>query len=59
MARGALGLSVARTTAVAEILQLSVGLVAILGSFAALIWTLGFRGPDRLLFARKAAGAGR
>jgi O-antigen/teichoic acid export membrane protein len=58
MARGTLGLSAARTTAIAEILQLSAGHVAILGTFAALIWTLGFRGPDRLLFARKAA-AGR
>ena len=53
--QAALGLSAGRATTIAEVLQLSIGLVAILGTFAALIWTLGFRGADRLLFqARKA-----
>lgn len=56
--RASLGFGPGRATALAEVLQLSVGLVAILGTFAALIWTLGFKGPDRLLFrARKAAVA--
>ena len=55
-ARGQFGWTVTRATTVAEILQLSVGLIAILGTFAALIWWLGFKGPDRVLFqARKAA----
>ncbi len=44
------GLTPARARTIAEVLQLSVGLVVILGAFAALIWTLGFRGADRLLF---------
>jgi O-antigen/teichoic acid export membrane protein len=58
-ARGVLGVSAGRATAIAEVLQLSVGLVAILGSFAALIWTLGFKGPDRLLFRARHAAARR
>lgn len=33
--------------------QLSVGLVAILVVYGALLWRWGFRGPDRLLFARR------
>ena len=53
-ARAHLGFGVPRATALAEVLQLSLGLVAILGTFAALIWTLGFKGPDRLLFRRGA-----
>ncbi len=44
------GLSAARAQTIAEVLQLSAGLVVILGVFAGLVWTTGFRGPDRLLF---------
>jgi O-antigen/teichoic acid export membrane protein len=35
-----------------EYVQLSAGVVAILGVFCAIVWTTGFRGPDRLLFKR-------
>ncbi len=35
-----------------EYLQLSVGVAAILAVFSAIVWTTGFRGPDRLLFKR-------
>ena len=35
-----------------EYLQLTAGVAAILGTYGALIWTLGFKGPDRLLFRR-------
>jgi len=48
-ARATLGWTAARATAVAEIVQLSAGLVVILGVFGGLVWTLGFAGPDRLL----------
>ncbi len=51
-ARGIIGFSLARATALAEVLELSVGLIAILGTFAAMVWTIGFRGADRLLFQR-------
>ncbi len=44
------GLLVMRTP---EPIQLSIGLVAILGSFGGIIWRFGFRGADRLLFARR------
>ena len=54
-AAGDLNLRLARARALGEILQLSLGVVAILGTFALLIWTLGFTGPDRLLFTRQAA----
>ena len=37
---------------VGETLQLTVGIVAILGVFGGLVWTFGFKGPDRLLFKR-------
>ena len=40
-----------------EYAQLSVGLVAVLATFAAVVWVVGFRGPDRLLFQRKGAPA--
>lgn len=50
----AVGLGVQRLP---EYVQLSLGLVAILGTFAGLIWWLGFKGPDKLLFARKARPA--
>ena len=36
----------------AEPLQLSVGILAILGVFGAIVWTTGFKGPDRLLFRK-------
>jgi O-antigen/teichoic acid export membrane protein len=44
------GLLVVRTP---EPLQLSIGLVAILGVYCGVIWRAGFKGADRLLFARK------
>jgi O-antigen/teichoic acid export membrane protein len=34
------------------VVQLAVGVPVVLGVFAAVIWTVGFRGPDRLLFVR-------
>jgi hypothetical protein len=43
------GLLVLRTP---EPIQLTIGLFAILGSFGLAIWRIGFRGADRLLFAR-------
>ena len=39
-------------TVLPEYLQLSVGVAVILGVFGALVWTIGFKGPDRLLFRR-------
>lgn len=33
--------------------QLSIGIAAILGVYGAVIWTIGFKGPDRLLFTRR------
>ena len=36
-----------------ELLQLSGGLVAILGVYGGIIWRFGFKGADRLLFARR------
>jgi O-antigen/teichoic acid export membrane protein len=44
------GLLVMRTP---EPVQLSIGLVVILGVFGGVIWRFGFKGADRLLFARK------
>jgi O-antigen/teichoic acid export membrane protein len=44
------GLGVMRTP---EPVQLSIGLVAILGVFGGIIWRFGFKGADRLLFARQ------
>jgi hypothetical protein len=44
------GLVVMRTP---EPVQLSIGLVAILGVFGSIIWRFGFKGADRLLFARQ------
>jgi hypothetical protein len=44
-----LGLLVLRTP---EPIQLSIGQISILGSFGFLIWRFGFKGADRLLFAR-------
>lgn len=35
-----------------EYVQLSAGVAAILGVFSAVVWTTGFKGPDRLLFKR-------
>jgi O-antigen/teichoic acid export membrane protein len=43
------GLLVLRTP---EPIQLSIGLVAIAGTFGFIIWRFGFKGADRLLFAR-------
>jgi peptidoglycan biosynthesis protein MviN/MurJ (putative lipid II flippase) len=43
------GLLVLRTP---EPIQLSIGLVAILGTFGFIIWRFGFKGADRLLFSR-------
>lgn len=43
------GLLVLRTP---EPIQLSIGLIAILGTFGFIIWRFGFKGADRLLFAR-------
>ena len=34
------------------LVQLLVGIPLVLGVFSAIIWTVGFRGPDRLLFVR-------
>lgn len=45
----AVGTLVLRTP---EPIQLSIGLVAILGSYGFIIWRFGFKGADRLLFAR-------
>ena len=47
------GLLVLRTP---EPVQLTLGLVAILGSFGGLIWRFGFKGADRLLFSRSLRG---
>jgi O-antigen/teichoic acid export membrane protein len=47
------GMLVLRTP---EPIQLSIGLIAILGSFGGLIWRFGFKGADRLLFARSLRG---
>jgi O-antigen/teichoic acid export membrane protein len=44
------GLFVMRTP---EPIQLSIGLVAILGVYGGIIWRFGFKGADRLLFARQ------
>ena len=43
------GLLVLRTP---EPIQLSIGFVAILGTFGFIIWRFGFKGADRLLFSR-------
>jgi O-antigen/teichoic acid export membrane protein len=43
------GLLVLRTP---EPIQLSIGFFAILGSYGLIIWRFGFKGADRLLFAR-------
>jgi O-antigen/teichoic acid export membrane protein len=43
------GLLVLRTP---EPIQLTIGFIAILGTYGLTIWCLGFRGADRLLFAR-------
>jgi O-antigen/teichoic acid export membrane protein len=44
------GLIVMRTP---EPVQLSIGLVAILGVYGGIIWRFGFKGADRLLFTRQ------
>jgi O-antigen/teichoic acid export membrane protein len=44
------GLLVMRTP---EPVQLTIGLVAVLGVYGAVIWRLGFKGADRLLFTRQ------
>jgi O-antigen/teichoic acid export membrane protein len=44
------GLVVMRTP---EPIQLSIGLIAILGVYGGIIWRFGFKGADRLLFARQ------
>ncbi len=49
----ALGMLVLRTP---EPIQLTIGNFAILGTFAGLIWRFGFKGADRLLFARSLRG---
>lgn len=49
----ALGMIVLRTP---EPVQLAIGNFAILGTFAGLIWRFGFKGADRLLFARSLRG---
>lgn len=41
-----------------EPVQLSVGLLAIAGVYGAIIWRFGFKGADRLLFARRLRSAG-
>lgn len=46
----ATGLLVMRTP---EPVQLSLGLLAILGVYSGIIWRFGFKGADRLLFARR------
>jgi O-antigen/teichoic acid export membrane protein len=38
-----------------NVLQLAIGVPLVFGIFAVLIWTLGFRGTDRLLFAMRKA----
>jgi len=38
-----------------EYVQLSAGVAAILAVFSAVVWTTGFKGPDRLLFKRSIA----
>lgn len=48
-----IGLLVLRTP---EPVQLTLGLIAILGSFGGLIWRFGFKGADRLLFTRSLRG---
>jgi O-antigen/teichoic acid export membrane protein len=48
-----LGLLVLRTP---EPVQLTIGNFAILGTFAGIIWRFGFKGADRLLFARSLRG---
>jgi len=48
-----MGLLVQRTP---EPVQLSLGLMAILGVFGGLIWRFGFKGADRLLFSRSLRG---
>lgn len=48
------GLLVMRTP---EPVQLSLGLVVILAVYCAIIWRFGFKGADRLLFARKLRAA--
>lgn len=48
----AVGLGIQRLP---EYVQLSAGLVAILAAFGGIIWVLGFKGPDRLLFSRAKA----
>ncbi len=40
----------------AEWFQLALGQFLILGLFCAIIWRFGFKGPDRLLFARQLRG---
>ena len=45
----AVGLLALRTP---EPIQLSIGFIAILGSYGFIIWRFGFKGADRLLFAR-------
>ncbi len=47
------GLLVLRTP---EPVQLSIGLVAIFGTFCGIIWRFGFKGADRLLFTRSIRG---
>jgi hypothetical protein len=44
-----LGLIVQRTP---EPIQLTIGFFGLLGSYGFIIWRIGFRGADRLLFAR-------
>lgn len=44
------GLVVMRTP---EPIQLSIGLIAILGVYGGIIWRFGFKGADRLLFTRQ------
>ena len=40
-----------------EPVQLSIGLLAIVGVYGSIIWRFGFKGADRLLFARRVRGA--
>jgi len=49
------GLLVQQLPARLEYLQLSLGIVAILAVFGSIVWTLGYKGPDRLLFKRSKA----
>ena len=46
----AVGLAVQQLPRRLEYLQLSVGIIAILVTFSAIVWTIGYKGPDRLLF---------